>query len=286
MKTNLIVDLSNVAHIVRYSVFKHNKNEFSKDLLFFKILTTIQYVSNKYSTEGLLIACDAQNIWRKDLYPEYKANRKDLRDEYYPQVVETMVDIKDFFNEFTNVPAITVDRCEADDVIALATQTNINGSVIMSSDKDFIQLLDHKTRLYSPTMSSERTSDNVEYDLFVKLIRGDIGDNIPSAMPNVRETKLKAAWDDSYQLVNIMESTNKHGNLVKDDYERNAQLIDLERQPEQYRQEIVDKLSEVQTSNYKFEKFLGEMGRRGYQNIIKEIDLKTFKKPFYYQTEE
>ena len=60
------------------------------------ILNSIRMYNKKYRNEyGQLIICaDGMNTWRKDFYPEYKANRKKSRDnssiglkslEYYIQ---------------------------------------------------------------------------------------------------------------------------------------------------------------------------------------------------------
>lgn len=87
--------------------------------------------------------------------------------------------------------------------------------------------------------------------LFMKCIRGDSGDGIPSAYPKVREPKIIAAWDDriecGYNWNNLMLQTwndedelgNKIEVRVLDAYKRNQSLIDLTLQPD-YVKEAID----------------------------------------------
>lgn len=270
MKTNLIVDLSNITFVTHFSLLK-KMNDFSKDYLLFKTIELIKFKALEYKVDGILIACDAPNVWRKELYPDYKAHRDELRDPYYDDVKDTVIELKNFFNEYTSIPAISVANCEADDIIYIVTQDSPNKNIILSSDKDFVQLVDDKTILYSPTQKKERESDDPEFDLFEKCIRGDRGDNIPSSYPNVRKKKLEEAFyekkdGEHYKYINIMESTNKFGNKVKDDYERNRKLIDLSLQPEYIKKRIRETINNIKPNAYnnlKVLKFIGEHNLKG-----------------------
>ena len=83
-------------------------------------------------------------------------------------------------------------------------------------------------------------------------MRGDDSDNVMSAFPGVRKTKLEAAFQDrhtkGYVWNNLMLSKwLDHENVehrVRDDYDRNCQLIDLTQQPhdliEKFDRAIID----------------------------------------------
>lgn len=282
MTTNTIIDISNITHVVRHTLFKKN-DTFSKSLLIGAVIKLVISLSKKYKADGILIAGDSKNVWRKDLYSDYKGNRKELRDEYHHLVIESIVELQEFFNNYTNIPYISVDRAEADDIIAVACQLNKHGNVIISSDKDFVQLLDSKTKLYAPTLKTERTSDNVEFDLFVKCIRGDMGDNIQSAYPRVRTKVLEEAWTDTYKMTNVLEATRKDGKVVKDVFYLNKTLIDLTEQPIELRDTIKDELSNIGNGNYDQTKILKFLGEHGLGVIAKEIDINSLKKAYIFE---
>lgn len=282
MKTNTIIDISNITHVVRHSLFKKN-DTFSKSLLLGAVIDLVVNVSKKYSADGILIAGDSKNVWRKDIYPEYKGHRKDLRDEYHHLVIECISDLQDFFDNYTNIPYISVERAEADDVIAVACQTNKHNNVIISSDKDFVQLLNERTRLYSPTLKGERTSENSKLDLFVKCIRGDAGDNIMSAYPRVRTKVLESAWDDVYKMSNLLETKRKDGKVVGEVFELNQTLIDLTCQPKYIRDNIYDRLVNMNSGSFDHIKVLKFFGEHGLKEMAKNIDMNYLKKGYFFK---
>ena len=269
---NLIVDLSNLVHASKWAIIKNG--EFSEAHIMHKVIADIFSAAHKFDIDGILIACDGSHNWRKKIYPDYKGNREP--DEYAGRLKEVMIALQQFFNECTSIPAIGVDGAEADDIIAIATQITKHDCVILSGDKDFIQLLDGShVRLYSPTLQIERTSDNPAYDLFEKCIRGDSGDNIFSAYPRVRATKLQAAWNDKIAMLNLMETTLPDGRLVKTAYEFNQELIDLTRQPAQLKVSIKSAINNgvdnVQTYNFVHVlKFLGKWNMKILVSSINE----------------
>jgi len=281
MKThkNLIVDLNNLIFITRYASIKtpsrsQPKEEYVTELIFKETLGSIVYFANTFKADSVVIACDSSNVWRKDIHPEYKAGR-DHDDVYYRETIEAADLTKKFFRECTNAAVIEVPRCEADDIIGVFVQESEGvENVILSSDKDFIQLIDENTTLYSPAQKTWRESDDGEYELFLKCIRGDRGDNILSAYPRVRETKLKEAWDDPYKMQNLMETVRKDGQKVKDAFDFNTKLIDLSMQPDDIREDIVNALNAPYPSNYGELKMMAWLGKH---NLKEHADMLSFK---------
>lgn len=241
--TNLIVDLNNLVFAIRFSKIRtpssrQRREEYVTELIFKETLATIVRFASEFKSDAIAIACDSSNVWRKDVFPDYKANR-DRGDVYYDETIQAANLLKKFFRECTNVAVFEVPRAEADDIIAVMCQESQNvNNIVLSSDKDFVQLINESTKVYSPFQKAWRESENVAYDLFVKCIRGDSGDNIRSAYPRVRETKLQAAWNDSYAMLNLMETVRRDGAKVVDEYNRNKTLIDLSRQPDYIRNDI------------------------------------------------
>ena len=114
-------------------------------------------------------------------------------------------------------------------------------------DKDKL-VIDKKTK-------EPKLLGDPKWHLFEKCMRGDTSDNIFSAYPGVRtkgtknKVGLMEAYDDrdkqGFNWNNVMLQKwmdhNEIEHRVKDDYERNRMLIDLNAQP----QEIKDKVDEA-----------------------------------------
>lgn len=255
MHTNLIVDLNNLVFSTRFAKIKtpssqKKKESYVAELIFKDALSLIVSLANEFKANGILIASDSSNVWRKDIYPDYKGNR-DHADVYYDETIEAANMMKEFFRTCTNSTVSEVPRAEADDIIAVACQDSVGvENLIISSDKDFMQLLNDHTRLYSPAQGVWRVSDDVGYDLFLKCIRGDLNDNIRSAYPRVWEKKLRAAWENDYDMLNLMETVRKDGLKVGDEFEKNRNLIDLSLQPDYIRQAIRTSISSPAPANF------------------------------------
>ena len=90
----------------------------------------------------------ARKTFRNDLYDLYKANRSDPPDELIPQFSI----IRDATNAI-GLPVVEMEGYEADDLIAtysdIASKMNKN-VIIVSSDKDLMQLVDQNITLFDP----------------------------------------------------------------------------------------------------------------------------------------
>lgn len=123
--------------------------------------------------------------FRKEIYPEYKANRGETPEELIPQIPYIKI-----LTELMGIPAIGKENYEADDVIgslARFGQDNNLEVVIVSGDKDFAQLINKKVTMYD-TMKDVRYDVagviekwGVRPDQFIDYlsITGDSSDNIP-----------------------------------------------------------------------------------------------------------
>jgi DNA polymerase-1 len=86
---------------------------------------------------------------RHESYPEYKANRKKMDDDFKSQIPLT----QEIVNQL-GIPNLVVNTYEADDIIAtLANNLKINSDLIIdiySSDKDLKQLIDNNVFCIDP----------------------------------------------------------------------------------------------------------------------------------------
>ena len=134
---------------------------------------------------------------RRSLYPDYKANRKvkirlnrsetvDKEDNQLQQLMRLTE-----YLDVMPVNTIVVDRAEADDVIAYLSNDYLADKdsqvFIMSSDKDFMQLVDKRVHVWSPTKKKMFYEDDVVEDYGIipqnfalyRALTGDDSDNIP-----------------------------------------------------------------------------------------------------------
>lgn len=253
MSKNIIVDMNNIAWIIRHASQLDSKKveDYAVEYIAMSMIDLTCNVFKENQGTGILCAYDSSNVWRKTIYADYK-NRD--HDDIYHEAVRDAVDLtKEFFDTVTNVSTAKVSFSEADDIIAVAVQENDADceNVIISSDKDFVQLLKNKgTSLYSPSQKTYRESEDPEYDLFLKCVRGDRNDNIFSCYPRVRETKIQEAFSNPESYTDFMETSLKSGEKVGKLFELNQNLIDLEKQPANIRERIVDELKTPTQQNY------------------------------------
>ncbi|MFN4087575.1 MAG: DNA polymerase I [Alphaproteobacteria bacterium] len=123
--------------------------------------------------------------FRNDLYDAYKANREEPPDELKPQFGL----IRDATRAFA-LPCIETDGFEADDIIAtyarIATEAGMD-VVIVSSDKDLMQLVGDQVRMWDPMKQRsigpeevrERFGVGPELVVDVQALAGDSVDNVP-----------------------------------------------------------------------------------------------------------
>ena len=134
------------------SIGNHHNVEPDENLIRHMFLNSIRFNRKKFSAEygEIVLCCDNKDVWRRDYFPYYKANRKkgrDASDMDWNKLFEVIHGIRAEIEEFFPYKVINVERCEADDIIA--TLVHENGTVmntgsekilILSGDKDFIQL--------------------------------------------------------------------------------------------------------------------------------------------------
>ncbi|MFZ5618785.1 MAG: DNA polymerase I [Pseudomonadota bacterium] len=123
--------------------------------------------------------------FRNDLYPEYKAHRPPAPEDLVPQFPL----VRDATRAF-NVPSIELEGFEADDLIASyarAAEREGGECVIISSDKDLMQLVNDKITLFD-TMKNKRIARDEVIEKFgvppekvieVQALAGDSVDNVP-----------------------------------------------------------------------------------------------------------
>jgi len=220
------------------------QGDVSEDLLRHMVLNTIRnYRKQFYKTYGEVVICnDSRHYWRKDVFPLYKAGRKAGRDKS-PFDWKIIFEIFDKLREEikTNFPYkfIEVMGAEADDVIGVICKYHHakENMLILSSDKDFIQLHRYKgVRQYSPMQKKFLKHQSPIAYLKEHTIRGDRGDGIPNFLSQddclvegVRQSSISKKNLEVWlsQKPEEICTTAEMGER----WERNDQLVNLDRIP-------------------------------------------------------
>jgi len=144
-------------------------------------LNSVLSIQKMAQADELIIAFDDKKNWRKNIYPGYKANRKDQR--------ESDINWEGFFkflNKFQEelklfpFKILQIDYAEADDIIGVLCKNLQNNEIIVvSSDKDFKQLLRFdNVDLYDPIKNELIDVDDPNEFLIKHILQGDNSDNI------------------------------------------------------------------------------------------------------------
>lgn len=170
---------------------------------------------------------------RRNLYPEYKANRHVNRMTNYSIFSSKEEETESINNQMARliqylkclpVTVISIDGLEADDIIGYLSNKfqayNETTSVtIMSADKDFLQLISDKVQVYSPVKKKVYKPKDVLEEFGVssynflnyKILMGDQSDNIPgiTGLGPVKLLKLfpELISEDKIELNDIIESS-------------------------------------------------------------------------------
>ena len=149
-------------------------------------------VMRDYQPDHLAVVFDAPGpSFRKELYPEYKANRAAMPEDLRPQIPI----IKEVVRAF-NLPALELAGYEADDIIAtLARRFAERGLAItvVTGDKDLMQIVDERIGLLDtmkelhigPAEVAERFGSPQQV-VEVQALAGDSSDNVPG-VPGIGE---------------------------------------------------------------------------------------------------
>lgn len=337
MSTFVLFDFANLIHRC-----KHVSNTEIDDTINFAIhitLNSFKQAFQKFNADHVVVALEGRS-WRKDIFPEYKAQRK-IKDALKSEkeiiddkkYFKAMDEFAEFLENKTNVTVLRNSKAEADDMIARWIQLHPEDThIICSSDGDYYQLLSDNVKIFNAMQSLTITIDGVyddkgkpakkdkkstittktgnkkvikekieietpnpKYELFKKIVRGDISDNIPSSYPKVREkgTQKKPgiieAFDDldrkgynynSFMLATwekvtgfnekdepILESVT-----VKDAFKFNQKLIDLTLQPDNVKEsmdETILQATDKKPSKRLLLDFMQLLGRHELNDISK-----------------
>jgi DNA polymerase-1 len=238
----LVVDAMNLAFRWKHQGASRFVSEF---------VSTVKSLARSYKCGQIVIAADqGGSTYRREIFPDYKANRKEL---YANDTEEEKEATRKFFDEYERVieacdrefTLLRYDGVEADDIAAyLVTRRTALGYRniwLISSDRDWDLLVGPNVSRFSTVTRKEQTIDTwdnpvpPEQYLTFKCLIGDKGDNIPG-IPNVgpkRAASLIEQYGDVFDIADALPIPGKYkyiesiNNFGAEQLRTNVELMDL-----------------------------------------------------------
>jgi 5'-3' exonuclease len=283
-----LIDAANTFFRARHVASRNSDPEEKAAFALHLTLASINQAVRLYGIDHVVVMLEGRSF-RKDLYEPYKRNRiVDSLSQTQEEVDEnamfwsTYEALTTFFKEKTNVTVLRHEQAEADDMIARFIHlhpTDIH--YIISTDSDYVQLIAENVHQYNgveghrisldgywkdtgkpvidkKTKEQKQLAGTPEYLLFLKIIRGDAGDNVFTAYPRAPEKGSKnrvgimEAFEDRHKqgfkwnnfMLQKYIDHNDQEVCVRDAYKRNKMLIDLNAQPEDMKQKFDQRIKE------------------------------------------
>ena len=211
-------------------------------------IRTVESLAKSYNAGQIIILADGGSFYRKEIFPEYKANRKE---KYADQTEQEAKEFEMFMAEFSNTltllkekyPVFQFKGVEADDIAAyIVKEFDYDDCWLISSDKDWDLLINEKVSRFSTVTRKETTVHNWDehYDFEIpdyitfKCLTGDKGDNVPG-IPGIgpkRAVQLMQQYGDVFDIYGACPIDGKYKYIqnLNENAEQllmNVELMDL-----------------------------------------------------------
>ena len=252
-------------------------------------LATLNKYYNRFNPDKVVLTFDRSN-WRKQYTKSnkcisgavYKGTRRqnmtDKQQDAFNRFCEHINEFEDLVRQHTGMVVLSGELLEADDLIGGVVEEFVDeyNIVIVSADQDLMQFLRYENvSLIDPASGNPRSlvdyNMDADFFLFQKCIRGDVGDNVKSAFPKVRMTRIEKAYSDPFEYDKLMkeEWINADGKkmVVGELFKENKLLMDLQAQPPEIKEHIIATVREGfenpgKYNHFSFLKFCGKFGLR------------------------
>ena len=220
------------------------------------ILNSIRMYRTDFNQEfgEIVLTYDSKHYWRRDYFPNYKAGRKKGREndsKNWDAIFNCLNKIKAEFKENLPYKYMEVYGAEADDIIATLCKylANANKIMIVSGDKDFIQLQKYlNVQQYSPILKKYVNGHDPVTYIKEHILKGDASDGVPNVLSpdntfvdGLRQRPLGRKKIETWLNMHIDDLQDE----VKRNYQRNDKLINLDNIPLDLEKEIMVDFSEA-----------------------------------------
>jgi hypothetical protein len=253
----ILVDMNqiSVASMMMHLHMSKSK-EIDENMVRHMILNSLRMYRTRFSSEfnELVLCYDSKHYWRRDYFPEYKFSRRKGREKSdldWDAIFLCLNKIKDELRNNLPYKFLEIYGAEADDIIGVLCSEYSEEIMIISGDKDFIQLQKFpNVKQYSPITKKMVNGENPGGYLKEHIFRGDTSDGVPNVLSpdntftdGIRQKPLAknkiASWVE-HNFEDVAPNDE-----VKRNYQRNRKLIDLTYTPEELSSEIIDTYKEA-----------------------------------------
>ena len=285
----ILIDYSQVAisNIAVQLAMSKGKNVLSVPMVRHMILNSIRgYVhrfKNEYSNE-VVICVDGPDPWRRDIFEQYKAKRREGRESSstdWESVFGLIHTIKEEIRDNFPYKVVQLDKVEADDIIAVICKKHHDNKVlIISGDKDFQQLQKYPNiDQYSPTKKEFVKTDSPQEYVYEHILKGDTSDGIPNFLSpdDTFVNRIKQKPVSKKKLAGWLDSLMR-GNDPQDfcneyhyrNFQRNQRLIDFDYIPDDIETDIYKQYEKATVSDRS--KILPYMIKNDLRELIGKIE--------------
>lgn len=232
MKDRLLVDLNNLgwrcyhANADLATIPRPGKPSQGTGVIYGSIKSLLGY-ARTYKPSQIICFADVGKSWRADILESYKGNRAPKNDEERERRAEfnrQFVILKDILR-LAAIPVVEWDGLEADDLIAVAAMKMPvkERTLIISSDKDLLQLCVHPNTCYfSPSKEKYVTGDN-----FLDYTRELLKKDVPLGVPKEKWILFRAlVGDSSDDLSGIKGIGPKTAAKLLESYATSQEIVD------------------------------------------------------------
>ncbi|PRX09386.1 UNVERIFIED_ORG: DNA polymerase I [Martelella mediterranea] len=205
--------------------------------MLWKLLTQARDTSVGVTPTHLAVIFDySSKTFRKEIYPEYKAQRPPPPEELVPQFAL----IREATRAF-NLPCIEMEGFEADDIIATYAKMAVaagGDATIISSDKDLMQLVGPNVHMYDGMKDRQIGVDEVvakwgvppEKMIDLQALTGDSIDNVPG-VPGIGPKTAATLLEQFGDLDTLLEQAETiKQNKRRENIIANRELVKISRQ--------------------------------------------------------
>ena len=275
----IIVDINQIMISNLMVTIHRDSLELSEDLVRHMVLNSLRGHNKKFRKEygQMVIACDSGNVWRRKAFPNYKAGRKESREKSehdWTMIFDILAKVKDEIKTFLPYKVIEVESAEADDIIAVLCKRTNEKVLILSGDKDFIQLHNDRIKQYNPVLNKfVGQGENPSLYIREHILKGDRSDGIPNVLSDdnvfiegrrqrpLSKKKIEAWCNEIVPTFNEEEQKN---------YDRNKTLIDLNCIPKEFEDKINREFDNFEVATR--DKILGYFINKKLKALIESID--------------
>ena len=248
----ILVDMNqiSVASMMMHLHMSKSK-EIDENMVRHMILNSLRMYRTRFSSEfnELVLCYDSKHYWRRDYFPEYKFSRRKGREKSdldWDAIFLCLNKIKDELKDNLPYKFLEIYGAEADDIIGVLCSEYSDEIMIISGDKDFIQLQKYpNVKQYSPITKKTVNGENPGGYLKEHVFKGDTGDGVPNVLSpdNTFTDGLRQKPLTKNKIASWMEHDFDDvapNDEVKRNYQRNQKLIDLTHIPSELSGEILE----------------------------------------------